>query len=144
MRGPGGRRSGQAIQQPVNPHLLILHSCALVKALSSISAGISHERVEGACPYLNVEAPLEGTRDPEGQPSLRVLHIAQQEQVKEEPANGLHQLLVPLPLTVHHRILCVYVCACVWVYVCACVYVCVCAYACVCAYEDTALQYKKG
>ena len=40
--------------------------------------------------YLNIYCPLHAPRELEGEASDRILHIAQDEQVKEEPADHFH------------------------------------------------------
>ena len=52
--------------------------------------------------YLNIDGPLHAPREAEGVASDGVLHIAQDEEVKEEPAHSLYQLVVALPLLVIH------------------------------------------
>ena len=68
--------------------------------------------------YLNVDGYLEPSWEPEGEASDWVLHIAQDEQVKEEPVDALYELKVVTPLVLTHCFLCG-----VWS---VCVYVCVC------------------
>ena len=59
--------------------------------------------------YLNVDSPLQTSRHPKRLSSVGILNIAEDEEVKEEPPNHLHQLTIPLPLLliylvlIHHR-----------------------------------------
>ena len=52
--------------------------------------------------YLNVDGPLHASREPEGVACDWVFHIAQEEEVEEEPAHGLYQLVVAFPLLIIH------------------------------------------
>ena len=57
---------------------------------------------------LDVHHPVHPTRDREGEASYRVLHVAQEEEVKEEPANDFHQLLVVVVFTLINTFLTTY------------------------------------
>ncbi len=65
--------------------------------------------------YLNVDGYLEPSWEPEGEASDWVFHIAQDEQVKEEPVDALYELKVVTPLVLTHCFLCGVwsVCVCV-------------------------------
>ena len=55
--------------------------------------------------YLNVDGPLQASGHPEGFSRVGVLDVAENEEIEEEPANHLHQLVVPLPLLLINHVL---------------------------------------
>ncbi len=52
--------------------------------------------------HLDIDGPLKSTGYSERSASDRVFHVAEDEQVKEEPTNHLHQLIVPPTLALVH------------------------------------------
>lgn len=54
--------------------------------------------------HLYINDPAERSGDAEGSPSGWILHIAQEQEIKEEPANDFNQLLVSLSLAITHRV----------------------------------------
>ena len=55
--------------------------------------------------HLNVDGPLESSRQPERLSRVRVLDVAKDEKIEEEPTNHVHQLMVTLPLILIYHVL---------------------------------------
>ena len=49
--------------------------------------------------HLHIDSPGQASWDAEGLSSVRILHVAEEQKVKEEPTNHLHQLLMAHLLT---------------------------------------------
>ena len=55
--------------------------------------------------YLNVDSPFQPSGHPERLPCVRILNVAKDEEIEEEPTNDFHQLTISLPLLLIHHIL---------------------------------------
>ena len=51
------------------------------------------------CTHLHIDSPVLAPRDTERLSGVRILHIAKHQEIKEKPANYLHQLLVACSFT---------------------------------------------